>query len=219
MDTRERILDVAERLFAAQGLGQTSLRAITAAAGVNLASVHYHFGSKDALVRVLFERRLKPMNAERLRRLGELEKLHGRALPLEGLIEAFIGPPLELSRDQKNGGEHFIRLLGRTYTEPTERLQDHVRALYQEVAERFRSAFRASLPNLSSEVLYWRLHFMVGTLAYCMSGPGTMRLIASSHIKEQEDTTSLVLRLATFLRGGLVAPEVRDIRSKRADAA
>lgn len=219
MDTRDRILDVAERLFAEQGLGQTSLRAITAAAGVNLASVHYHFGSKEALVHAIFDRRLRPMNAERLRRLDKLQKRHGGAVPLEALIEAFVGPPLELSRDTRHGGEHFIRLLGRTYTEPTEALQEHVRGLYADVSDRFREAFRAALPGLSRNDLYWRLHFMVGTLAYCMSGPGTMRLIASSHLAEEEEITQLVRRLATFLQGGLEAPEAGDGGSRRADAA
>ncbi len=206
METRERILDVAERLFAEQGLGQTSLRAITAAAGVNLASVHYHFGSKEALVHAIFERRLKPMNAERLRRLAALKTTQGERPPLQALIQTFIAPPLELSRDRVTGGEHFVRLLGRTYTEPTETLQAHVRNLYDEVSEQFREAFRAALPELPRDELYWRLHFMVGTLAYCMSGPGTMRLIASSHLSDAEDTSALVRRLVEFLEGGLKAP-------------
>lgn len=202
MDTRERILDIAEQLFAEQGLGQTSLRAITAAAGVNLAAVHYHFGSKEALERAIFERRLRPMNTERLRRLDELEGRHPGAVPLAGLIEAFVAPPLELSRDTTHGGEHFIRLLGRTYTEPTESLQDHVRKLYEPVSERFQAAFHAALPQLDPKELYWRLHFMVGTLAFCMSGPYTMRLIASSHLAD-EPTPVLIERLTRFLVGGL----------------
>jgi len=220
VETRDRILDVAERLFAEQGLGQTSLRAITAAAGVNLASVHYHFGSKEALVHAIFERRLKPMNEERLRRLDRLRETRGEDIPLEALIEAFIGPPLELSRDHEHGGEYFIRLLGRTYTEPTETLQEHVRSLYESVSEQFRAAFRTILPDLPREDLYWRLHFMVGTLAYCMSGPGTMRLIASSHIDDAQDTATLVRRLAQFLQGGLrAAPLSGDDTDDRAGAA
>lgn len=218
MDTRDRILDVAERLFAEHGLGQTSLRAITAAAAVNLASVHYHFGSKEALVHAIFDRRLTPMNAERLRRLENLRTKHGPKVPLEALIEAFIAPPMELSRDHKHGGEYFIRLLGRTYTEPTEALQEHVRGLYEAVSEEFRNAFHAALPELSRDELYWRLHFMVGTLAYCMSGPGTMRLIASSHLDDAEDTAALVRRLTQFLQGGLHAPPLAQKRG-RADAA
>lgn len=208
METREHILDIAEQLFAEQGLGQTSLRAITAAAGVNLAAVHYHFGSKEALEYAIFERRLKPMNAERLRRLDELEARY-RPVPLAELVQAFVAPPLELSRDRAHGGEHFIRLLGRTYTEPTESLQDHVRELYEPVSERYHAAFHAALPTLDATELYWRLHFMVGTLAYCMSGPNTMRLIASSHLSEEENTPALIERLTRFLIGGLSPDSTR----------
>lgn len=44
--TKEKILDVAEGLFAEYGFNDTSLRTITSKAGVNLASVNYHFGDK-----------------------------------------------------------------------------------------------------------------------------------------------------------------------------
>ena len=202
MDTRNHILNVAEQLFSEQSLSRTSLRAITAAAQVNLAAVHYHFGSKEALVYAIFERRLKPMNAERLHRLDTLEVQY-RPVPLAALIRSFVAPPLELSRDRAHGGEHFIRLLGRTYTEPTEFLQDHVRTLYESVSDRYQAAFNATLPELDPRELYWRLHFMVGTLAYCMSGPNTMRLIASSHLTEDDNTPALIERLTRFLIGGL----------------
>jgi hypothetical protein len=57
-DTRERILDVAERLFMENGYEATSMRTITSAAEVNLAAVNYHFGSKEALLCEVFRRRL-----------------------------------------------------------------------------------------------------------------------------------------------------------------
>jgi AcrR family transcriptional regulator len=72
-DTRERILDVAERLFMARGYEGTSMRMITGEAEVNLAAVNYHFGSKEALLREVFRRRLEWLNRERLRALDELE--------------------------------------------------------------------------------------------------------------------------------------------------
>jgi AcrR family transcriptional regulator len=61
-DTKDRILDSAELLFAQQGIASTSLRAITDHADVNLASVNYHFQSKDALVQAVLNRRLNPIN-------------------------------------------------------------------------------------------------------------------------------------------------------------
>ena len=77
--TRERILDAAERLFAAQGFHAVSVRDITAAAGVDVALVNYHFGGKHALFEDVFMRRAEVLNAERLRRL---ELLVAKAAPI-----------------------------------------------------------------------------------------------------------------------------------------
>ncbi len=71
--TGERILDAAEGLFARQSIRTTSLREITELAEVNIAAVNYHFRSKDALLRAVYERSFQPLNAERLRLLDEAE--------------------------------------------------------------------------------------------------------------------------------------------------
>ncbi len=70
-DTKQRILDTAERLFADRGFAGTSLRAITREADVNQAAVHYHYGSKDELLKAVLNRLIVPMNEERLRLLDE----------------------------------------------------------------------------------------------------------------------------------------------------
>ena len=52
----EALLDAAERLFAAAGPGDVSLRSIARAAGVNHGLVHRHFGTRDDLIDRLMER-------------------------------------------------------------------------------------------------------------------------------------------------------------------
>src|SRR5262245_63822410 len=64
--TRNKILDAAERLFAEHGYTAVSMRSITAAAGVNVAAIHFHFASKEALFEAIFNRRVQPINAARL---------------------------------------------------------------------------------------------------------------------------------------------------------
>ena len=59
-DTKRDILDAAEQLFAVRGPHATSLRQIIGRAKVNLAAVHYHFGSKELLLRAVMARRLVP---------------------------------------------------------------------------------------------------------------------------------------------------------------
>ena len=68
--TKERILDTAEALFMEHGFEATGLRSMTAAAGVNLAAVNYHFGTKEELFESVLTRRLDPMNQERVAAAG-----------------------------------------------------------------------------------------------------------------------------------------------------
>src|SRR5271154_2961756 len=117
-DTKERILDTAERLFCEHGFEATSLRAITAAAGVNLAAVNYHFQTKDSLVHAVIQRRMQPINAKRLELLNACEKITGDGIPdLNKIIEAFLLP---IVGAQLNELEHFGPILARLYTEPRE---------------------------------------------------------------------------------------------------
>ena len=91
-ETKERILDVAERLFADRGFAATSTRDITGEASVNLAAVNYHFGSKEALLESVLERRFRPINENRIALLDELERAAGREGPdVEDILTALGG--------------------------------------------------------------------------------------------------------------------------------
>ncbi len=200
--TRERILDVAEGLFAEHGLVNTSLRAITSLAAVNLAAVNYHFGSKDGLIREVFARRLVTLNRERVRRLDALAD----DAPVEDVLGAFIAPALELNTPADLGGQRFIRLLGRTYFEAAPELRAHIHGLYAEVFERAKVAFARALPELPALELYWRLHFMLGAVSYTMAGTDLMQIVAACELATQADGTQMTQRLIPFLAAGLRAP-------------
>src|SRR5579859_4078456 len=97
MTTKDRILDAAERLFAHKGIEATSLRTITAEAGVNLAAVNYHFQSKEALMHAVIARRLDPINQRRLAMLDAYEaEAAGAPVPLNQLLEAMLRPIFEM---------------------------------------------------------------------------------------------------------------------------
>src|ERR1700704_4644337 len=99
--TKGRILDAAESLFIEHGFEATSLRSITAAAGVNLAAVNYHFGSKEELFQAVLTQRLDPMNQERLDLLTALERAAApRPVPCEQILSAMFVPALKLARDR-----------------------------------------------------------------------------------------------------------------------
>src|SRR5688572_9566540 len=111
LDTKARILDIAEELFGDQGLDRVSIRDITEAAQVNLASVNYHFGSKEELIAAVFERRLGPLNKARLAALDEVERsAAGKAPAVEKVLEAFIRPALSCCVSASKGGAAFSKL-------------------------------------------------------------------------------------------------------------
>src|SRR5579864_1696479 len=96
IDTKQRILDTAERLIAEQGYAATSLRHIIGEAGVNLAAVHYHFGSKEDLLDELILRKAAAVNGERLALLERFEaQAGGGAVAVEKVLAAFFEPMIE----------------------------------------------------------------------------------------------------------------------------
>ncbi|MGH8736929.1 MAG: TetR/AcrR family transcriptional regulator [Burkholderiales bacterium] len=206
-ETRTRILDVAEELFMQHGFEATSMRLLTSTARVNLAAVNYHFGSKDALIEALFRRRLDSMNAERIAALDALEQLTGaRPLAAEQIIRAFIGASLHMIEDVKDGGRNFIRLLGRTYTEPAKQIRALIGQLHAPAMERFKGAFARALPAVPRDELVWRMHFMFGTLSYTLAATDTVQLIAGCKPEDRYDAKLLEARLVAFLTAGLLAP-------------
>jgi AcrR family transcriptional regulator len=206
-ETRRRILDAAEELFMLHGFEGTSMRMLTARAGVNLAAANYHFGSKDALIEAVFRRRLDPMNAERIAALDALEaEAAGQPLAPERIIRAFVGASLRMIEDAKGGGRNFIRLLGRTYTDPAKPIRALIGQLYAPAMERFKAAFERALPQMPRDELVWRMHFMFGTVAYTLAATDTVQLIAGCKPEDRYDARLLEERLTAFLASGLRAP-------------
>ena len=208
--TRTRILDAAEELFMQHGFEGTSMRQLTSRAGVNLAAVNYHFGSKDALIEAVFRRRLDPMNAARLAELAKLDA--SGSLSPEAIIRAFVGPSLRLVEDAKGGGRNFTRLLGRTYTEPSKTLRALIGQMYAPTMERYKTALERALPQIPKDELVWRMHFMFGTLAYTLAATDTVQLIAGCKPEDRYDAQLLEERLTAFLLAGLLAPLKTSMR-------
>jgi AcrR family transcriptional regulator len=204
--TKDRILDAAEALFMEHGFEATSLRAITAAAAVNLAAVNYHFGSKEELFQAVLTRRLDPMNQRRVALLDRFEREAATPLSCERIIVALFGPALEIARDPELGGNNFLRLLGRAYADPAPFIRRFLSEQYAQMIARFKAAFARALPHLPKKELSWRLHFIMGALSYTLAGTDALKLIAELSPKESANDELLLRRLAPFLLAGLQAP-------------
>lgn len=203
--TKERILDTAERLFAQHGYAATSLRSIISEAGVNLAAVHYHFHSKEALLEAVILRRSVPANQERLTLLARFEQeAGGDPIPLEKVIEAFVAPTLHISSDPQNGGMVFMKLLGRLHAEG-DLLPGIVTSQFGDVLGRFGAALRRALPDLPKEELFWRLNLAIGALAQTLRG-GSKDLETLSDLSLSFQSEGALERLVSFLSAGFRAP-------------
>lgn len=207
-DTKTTILDAAEALLAEQGYAATSLRQLTGAAGVNLAAVHYHFGSKEALAKAVLARRIEPINAERLRRLAALPD----PATVAAIVRAFVEPPLRSAPDACGSGQPpglppgvgFCRVFGRIMVEQPPFLREFLAGQFRELAHRFAAALAAALPGHATETLWWRLHFVIGAMAHTLQNAGALSHLSDGRC-DPNDIDEVVDQLVTFAVGGLTA--------------
>lgn len=213
-DTKSDLLEAAERLFAEHGIARSSLRAITREADANLASVNYHFGSKEGLVRAVFARRLEPLNRERLALLDRcLESAKGKP-DLDCVLHALVGPALQMMRDREPGHRCFAELMGRAIAAPEKRVRSILLDEFREVKERFTSVLAVILPHLSQEELNWRFHFMIGAMAHTAAGSFFVTRQADGAV-DTSDVEGMTLKLVNFLAAAMSAPATPSPRKTR----
>lgn len=194
IDTKDKILQTAENLFAGQGIATTSLRQIIAKAEVNLAAIHYHFGSKEDLLDDLVRRKAEPVNQERMARLDRLEReAAGESPTVDAILQAFLLPMAEVA----TGDPQFVRVMGRVHAEGL--MPAIVQKHFYPTAQRFIVAMRRALPEVPEAEFLWRVHFMMGAMAHTMCG--TPIFPAAS-----EDFHGRIMKLVRFLSGGFRAP-------------
>lgn len=197
--TPERLLDAAEALFAERGIDAVSVRAVNAAAGANVAAVHYHFGSKEALVAAVLRRRMDALGA---RRLAILEALPADAPSVRAVVEALVVPLAELGADPAGPGRAYVRVLAMLQGGGAES-----RALlgtaFAPQFEPFDAALARALPDLPATVRHFRLALVgtlvVQTLADPEAAAATLGLDPTDH-------DIVVAALVDTVTGALAAP-------------
>jgi AcrR family transcriptional regulator len=189
---RESILNAAEKLFAKDGYGGTSLRKITAEAKVNLAAVNYHFGDKESLYREVIIRRLRPCNDRRLAMLETAEREAGDlSVPLVIIFEALARPAFELGQYNADGSHQVVRLLGRSMSDPQPIMAELIAQEVQPVMARFAQAVRRHVPALSPEEFLWHFSFVIGALHHALATMHNMKGLTRSICRDHDGATAL----------------------------
>lgn len=207
IDTKQKILDTAERLIGDQGYAGTSLRHIIGEAGVNLAAVHYHFGSKEDLLDELILRKAAAVNAERVALLESFQaEAKGRPVPVSRILLAFFQPMQEAG----SRNPQFVKLMARMYAEGL--LPSIVAKHFHPTLSRFVEALRRALPSLPEAELSARLQFMIGAMSHAVCGSlQPMPMLAPA---APPDFRQTMRRLMVFLIGGLEAPPTPEVEAK-----
>ena len=201
-NTRSIILDTAERLFAERGIRGVSVRAILTEAKLNVALAHYHFGSREGLIREVLRRRVVPCNEERLRLLNELEATSSPAGPtVEELLRAFFTPALRMLDETR----HFARLAGHLHVTDDHALRFYYLSLFEPVLRRYSAAIKRALPPwVTDSERLCRGHFMIGAMTNVLVNHQDMVLMSRGRY-DVPAGQGLVEELVTFCAAGLTA--------------
>lgn len=210
-NTRDTILDVAEKLFAEEGIGATSIRAIIAAAAVNSAAVHYHFGSKEQLITDVFQRRASLITSERLRLLEAIPVDTPAAARLEAIVRAFLKPGLFGADKSKLIAQRYAMFRARLVAENTALARELMAQGFDESCRRFVAALGEVTPAFSTRDLHWRMHAMLGLLVYTMTRSNRIVSITKGACDPTDDDAALeelVKITIDIFRPGLAATNV-----------
>jgi AcrR family transcriptional regulator len=203
---RDRILDAAERLFAQRGFHGVSIRDITGIAGVDVALVNYHFGSKQGLLEAVFLRRSETLNVERLARLDSLleaARASGEPPSLESIIDAFTHPLLDRSARGGPGWKSWFALVAEVNNSPEwggVLMTRH----FDPVVQKFIDAIRLALPGRDDRDIYWAYHFLSGALTLTFAETGRIDKLSGGLCKAS-DLDSVHRRLVPFCAAGFNA--------------
>jgi AcrR family transcriptional regulator len=200
--TKAAIFNAAERLFALHGFQNVSVRDITAEAAVNLASVNYHFGSKDALLFEIFRRRTAELNRERARMLHVAADRHGGRPPVREILAALFEPPLRWSSPEHER-RISVQFIIRARSEGTEAMKEVLRTDVSHL-RRFADALIAALPHLPAEEIYWRLHFALGMLHNNRFAEFDRLHVLSDGATRESDTEAMLSRMLDFAEAGFL---------------
>lgn len=196
--TRDRVLDAAERCFAADGFDAVSIRQIAAEAEVTLGVVGFHSKSKRELFRTVLARRVEPLNIARRERLAAL-KTSSEGMTVHGLVDAYLFPYLEYASGGDPQWRAYAALIARIVSD--DRYYREVRDLYDPVALEYMAAFETLYPNASKKDLATLLTLTVSSLLSIVAS--RERISGLSH--EEIPATPLDYRrvLVDFCAGGI----------------
>ncbi|GGO80565.1 TetR family transcriptional regulator [Marinobacterium nitratireducens] len=204
-DTAGKILQVAAGLFAEQGFAETTMRQITAKAGVNLAAVNYHFGSKERLILAVAEAYIVPLLDDLEQRLEERQSLGDQTIALEELVEMLMRALLSVDGVTPDALAVFTRLLELAYMPSQRELRDFLSERYSRRLQPYLMQLRADSAPMADDEFFWRLHFLLGSVVFTLSNFQTLAVIDQQANDAGAQLERTLHRMVPVLAAGLQA--------------
>lgn len=202
--TIARILHTAEEHFAVHGFFASSLRQITREAGVNVAAVHYHFGSKETLFVAVLNRRIVPFVQSVLQGLAEVEA-NRQALQVEDVIDSFVRACLDLIRTEERNAALWSKLVSRLMLDEYRPFRELLAEQNEDLAVHLWDAFARALPGLPTETVRWRMHLALSTLFNAFAGNDVLKALAPAAVVNAKDPLQVARYVKPFVVAGLKA--------------
>jgi AcrR family transcriptional regulator len=202
-DYKQLILDAAETLFAQHGFHGVSTRQVSTEAGVDVALVHYYFGTKRGLFDEVFARRAQILNESRLASLDAYERHNAGRLTAEGAITAFVDPLIDISLNGGAGWKSYFALVAQVNNTPTWGGATMTR-FFDPVVRRLIDVLRKALPETSDQELYWGYQFLTGAMMLCLSETGRIDLLSDGAC-HSSDLEAVRRRLTRYCAAGFAA--------------
>lgn len=206
-DLREAILDAAESLFSRHGFYGVTVRQVAAEANVDTALIHYYFGAKRELFDSVFARRAEILNAARLEALHAYQAAHPGRMDVEGIIEAFISPLIELSMTNDEGWKSYFRLVALVNNTPAWG-GETMHRFFDPVVHALIGTLKAAMPEAEVRDLYWCYQFLTGAMMLTLSETGRIDQL-SDGLCRSTDLEAVRSRLYAYCAGGLAAVVTR----------
>jgi len=207
--TKTRILDAAQAEFSAKGYEGASIRGIAERAGVQLAAIRYHIGSKEQLFRAVFERHADAVSRRRDAIIAELQA-QGGGDSIEDIIRTITGPVLDIHFESREG-RAFAKLMANTVSNPDERSSALTAEIFDPVSQEMIEKIQTAVPDLDRRNAFWSFFLTVGAMAMACSNGERLRRI-SAGLCDPDDADETIEALVTFAAGGARALAAKSRR-------
>ena len=199
--TRDKILSVAERLFAGAGFDGVSMREVGAEADVPFSLVTYHFKTKLGLYRAVFQRRSEQITKQRIDALRAIKLQKNRHTNFAAIARALVEPLMRVRLLE--GGRDFGRLMAREVGDPVKENRGIVDQYFDPVAIVAIELLRKTCPQTPMSRIYWAYHFAIGALQINHADTGRLERL-SGGICLSDNLDELIEELISFIAAGLL---------------